>query len=175
MKTEEEAGSQGTRGVIHVINGTTNVPVPELAATVTYSFVCINLEAGAILTSVHALIIIAFDSGVPLLVMGRNAECTAYLRLLRESLADIDLSMYNMMAYNTSQETSRYCSHAIHMYLVVPEGCQKPKVCVIYPCLYCTTFPVHHSRYVFHIIRCRGVSCTIPRTYITCLRTSFAF
>ena len=28
VKTEEEAGSQGTRGVIHVINGTPNVPVP---------------------------------------------------------------------------------------------------------------------------------------------------
>ena len=82
VKTEEEAGSQATRGVIHVINGTPNVPVPQLAATLTYSFVCIDLEAGAILTSVHALILTSCDNSVPALVMGRDAECTAYLRLL---------------------------------------------------------------------------------------------
>ena len=96
-------------------------------------------------------------------------------RLLEDFLADIDITVYNMMAYNTSRETSGYCSHTIHMYLVVTEGCQKPKVCVIYPCFYYTTFPVHHSGYVSHIIRCHGASCTIPWTYITCLRTSFAF
>ena len=81
VKTEEEAGSQGTRGVVHVINGTPNIPLPELAATATYSFVCIDLEAGAILTCVHALILTSCDNSVPTAVTGRDAECTAYLRL----------------------------------------------------------------------------------------------
>ena len=81
----------------------------------TYSFVCIDLEASAILTSVHALILTSCDNSVPTLVIGRDAECTVYLHLLRESLEDTDFTVYNMMLYNTAQETNRYRSHAIHM------------------------------------------------------------
>ena len=79
VKREEEAGSQGTHGVIHVINGRPNVPIPELATAAMYSFVCIDLEAGAILTSVHALILTACDNSVPSLMMGRDAECTTFV------------------------------------------------------------------------------------------------
>ena len=75
VKTEEEATFQGT---------------------------CVDLEPSAILSSVHGLILKACDKGVPALVMGRDAECTAYIRLLRESLEDTDFTVYSMMSYNTA-------------------------------------------------------------------------
>ena len=53
------------RGVIHVINGTPIAPIPELAAKVMYSLVRIDPEAGAISTSVHALILTSCDNSVP--------------------------------------------------------------------------------------------------------------
>ena len=74
------------------------------------------------MSGVHLLILKACDNGVPALVIGCNAECTACIRLLRESLEDTDFIVYNMMSHNTAQETNRYCSHTIHMYLAVPEG-----------------------------------------------------
>ena len=174
MKIEEEAASQGTCYVIHVINRTPDAPVPELAATLSYSFVCIDLEFSAILTLVHALILTSCDNSVHALVMGRDAECRAYLRLLQESLEDTDFTVYSMMLYNTAQETNRYRSHTIHMNLVVPEGCHTPKVCVMCPFVSCTTCPVHPPCYIYYFSRCRVVPCTIHLTYIMCLRTSCA-
>ena len=103
--------------------------------------------------------------------MGRGAECTAYLRLLQDSWEDTDFTMHNMMSCNQAQETNRYCSHAIHMYLVVLEGCHKPKVTVMCPFLSCITFPVYQPCYIYLVSRCCVVSCTIHLTYIMCLRT----
>ena len=56
----------------------------------------------------------------------------AFVRLTQGCVTDTNLTVYNMMSYNTALETNWYCSHAIHLYLIVPEGCKKLKVCVNY-------------------------------------------
>ena len=68
---------------------------------------CIDLEVGAVLTGVHAFILTSCDNSVP---VGQIVECTAYLRLLCESLEDSDFTVYNMMSYNTPLERNWYCS-----------------------------------------------------------------
>ena len=143
-----------------------------MTATVTYSFVCIDVQRGAILSNLHALILTACDHGVPLLVTGRDAECTAYIRLLGESLED---SVYNMMSHNTAQGMNHYSCHTVHMYLAVLEGCHKRKVCLMCPFVSCTTVTVYPPRYNYSVCRCYAVSCTVPRTYFMCLGTLCAF